>query len=68
MRPVAIVKTVTNPYVNRILSYVIGKDPLKVLSTTPGRIRQLIRGLSDTQIRRPPAKGKLSIAQIIAHL
>ncbi len=62
------VKTIASPYLRRILSYVIGKDPLQVLSSTADQIRQLTHGLTQDQIHRPPRRGKWSIGQIIAHL
>jgi len=44
------------------------KDPLKVLSATPARIRTLIKGLSPRQIGRRPRPDKWSIQEIITHL
>jgi hypothetical protein len=59
---------VTNPYVRRILSNVIGCDPLRVLASTPKEVKRLIRGLSDRQLSTRPEPGKWSIAEIICHL
>jgi uncharacterized damage-inducible protein DinB len=55
-------------YVRRILSYVEGKDPLEVLSTTAGRLRTIVDDTPSAQLRRQPAPEKWSAAQIIAHL
>jgi DinB superfamily len=55
-------------YTRRILSYVEGKDPFAVLETTPGRLRTIVRTTSPATLRRQPAPGKWSPAQIIAHL
>ncbi len=68
MKKVQSVDDITNPYVKRILSFVIGKDPMKVLALTPKRLRKLVKGLKKKQLRYQPAAGKWSIAQIINHL
>jgi hypothetical protein len=43
-------------------------DPLTVMAETPDRIRKLLRGLSEKQLRTKPAPGKWCIQEIIAHL
>jgi hypothetical protein len=68
MKKVRSVPSIRDPYSQRILSNVIGKDPLKVLAATPGRIKRLLSGLSTRQLQTPPARGKWSIAQIVGHL
>ncbi len=55
-------------YTRRILSYVAGKRPLRVQKETPGKIERLIRPLTRSQLRKRPAPGKWSIAEILAHL
>jgi hypothetical protein len=55
-------------YIRRIRSYVGGKDPLRVQAATPGRIRKLVRRLPPRRLKRRPAPGKWSIAEILAHL
>ena len=45
-----------------------GDDPYLVLFETPQRLRKLVKGLTETQLARPPAPGKWSIKQIVAHL
>jgi hypothetical protein len=55
-------------YTRRILSYVEGKDPFAVLETTPDRLRTIVRATPPATLRRQPAPGKWSPAQIIAHL
>jgi uncharacterized damage-inducible protein DinB len=55
-------------YTARILSYVEGKDPMKVQSSTVKRIERLIKNLSPKQLKKNPTAGKWSIAEIIAHL
>ncbi len=68
MKSIESVDDITNPYVKRILSNVIGKDPMKVLSQTPKRLRKLVKGLKKKQLRYQPAPGKWSITQIITHM
>lgn len=55
-------------YTARLLSYVEGEKPLKVLSSTPKRIKKLIKGLKKKSLYIKPAPGKWSIAEITAHL
>ena len=55
-------------YTQRILGYSEGKTALAVQSATAKRLASLIKGLTKSQLRRKPAPGKWSIAQILAHL
>jgi uncharacterized damage-inducible protein DinB len=55
-------------YIKRIQGHVEGKDPLKVQKSTHRKIEKLISRLNKKQLRRRPAKGKWSIAEILAHL
>jgi uncharacterized damage-inducible protein DinB len=55
-------------YMQRILGYVEGKDPLRVQRDTPKKLAAAIRGLSPKQLKKQPAPGKWSIAEILAHL
>jgi hypothetical protein len=59
---------IKSPYSRRILAAVLNKDPLAIYSSTPVRLRRLVLGLSERQLRRAPAKGKWSIVQIVSHL
>lgn len=68
MKNISSVDDITNPYVKRILTNVIGKDPMKVLSSTSKRLRKLVKGLKKKQLRYQPAAGKWSITQIINHM
>lgn len=53
-----------NPYAK----FLDGQDPIPVLATTPDRLRNLTAHLSGAQIDQPPAPGKWSIREIVAHL
>ncbi len=68
MKPLTSVKNIKNEYIKRILSNIIGKDVMKILSSTPFQVKKAIAGLSDEQLRTPPGKGKWSIAKIVNHL
>lgn len=61
-------KETVKQYMSRIRGYVAGKDPLRVQAATPGRIRKLVRRLPARRLKRRPAPGKWSIAEILTHL
>lgn len=43
-------------------------DPFFAMAEAPGRLRKLVKGLTEKQLSRSPAPGKWSIKQIVAHL
>jgi uncharacterized damage-inducible protein DinB len=55
-------------YIQRILGYIDGKDPLRVQRETPKKLQKLVKPLSRKQLARRPEPGKWSIAEILAHL
>ncbi len=55
-------------YIQRILSHVDGKDPLKVQAATPKRLEKLIKGIPAGKLRKRPAPDKWSVTEILAHL
>jgi len=55
-------------YIQRILGYIDGKDPLRVQRETPKKLQKLIQPLSKKQLTQRPEPGKWSIAEILAHL
>ncbi len=55
-------------YTKRILGYLGRQNPLRIQQGTAKRIERLIRPLSRQLLRRRPAPGKWSIAEILAHL
>jgi uncharacterized damage-inducible protein DinB len=61
-------KETPQQYTKRILGYVEGKDPLKVQKGTAKKLQRLIKPLSKKQMKRRPAPGQWSIAEILAHL
>ena len=58
----------SHQYVERILSYVDGANPLEVLAATPPRLTVLIAGVDDARLSRRPAPDKWSPQEIVAHL
>src|SRR5215469_6836829 len=61
-------KETPQPYAQRILSYIEGKEPLAVQAATAEKLDQLIKGVSLSELRRRPAPEKWSVSEIIAHL
>ena len=55
-------------YIGRILSYSEGKDPVKLLQQTPQKIAQRTKRVSARKLKKPPAPGKWSVLEILAHL
>ena len=53
---------------HRVMLYVIDKEPMEVLASTPAAITRAIRGLTNGQLHKSPIKGKWSITEIISHL
>jgi hypothetical protein len=61
------VRGIQDAYSRRILSNLIGRDPLSVYSSTPAGIRNLLRGLTPAQLRKRPAGNRWSIAELVCH-
>jgi hypothetical protein len=55
-------------YRQRMLGYIEGCDPLRLLAATPGRLRRLLKGFALPTLRKRPAPQKWSIAEIVSHL
>jgi len=55
-------------YVGRIEGYVEGRDPVRILRETPRRLARRLDGVSRRALTSPPAPGKWSVGQILAHL
>ncbi len=68
IRKVKTVRGIRDAYSRRILGNLIGKDPMKIYAGTPAHLRRLTRGLTRGQLHTPPAKGRWSLAQLVAHL
>ena len=61
-------KETPQEYVRRILGYVGTQDPLSIQRVTAKKLERLIKGASASRLRKRPAPGKWSIAEILAHL
>ena len=55
-------------YVDRILSFSEGRDPLDVLASTAGRLRTLVESTPAGRWARRPAEGRWSAREVLAHL
>jgi len=55
-------------YIQRILGFVEGKDPLRVQRETPKKLQTVVKALSKKQLTQRPEAGKWSVAEILAHL
>ncbi|HST10720.1 MAG TPA: DinB family protein [Terriglobales bacterium] len=61
-------KETSQQYVKRILGHIDGQDPLKIQKSTANKLEKAIKHLSNKQLRKRPAPGKWSIAEILAHI
>ncbi len=61
-------KETPQEYTKRILENAAGQDALKVQRRTAGKLSRLIKGVPVAKLRKRPAPGKWSVAEILAHL
>lgn len=55
-------------YIRRLIRYLDGQDPEKVQAATARRLARLLQGVRRARLKRRPAPGKWSIAEVLAHL
>ncbi len=55
-------------YRKRMLSQLGGKHPLKLQAEAPKKIERLVKGVPPAKLRKRPAPGKWSVAEIVAHV
>jgi DinB superfamily len=55
-------------YIQRVTSYVEGKQPLEVQASTAKKLDRLIKAVSTAKLRKRPAPDKWSVSEILAHL
>jgi hypothetical protein len=55
-------------YVERIVGYAEGQQPLKVQATSAKKLERLLKGVPAAKLRKRPAPDKWSVAEIMAHL
>lgn len=68
MRVLKSVAGIKNPYAQRILSHLIGRDPFRVYCATPAALERTLRGRSARELRLTTKDRAWSIAQILHHL
>src|ERR1700712_5127338 len=56
------------PELNPYARYLAGQDPVPVLAATAARLDALACGMTPEQLEAPPAPGKWSPREILAHL
>jgi len=55
-------------YMKKIDRFRAGREPIALMRTGPRKIARAVAGLNSAQLRRRPAPGKWSIAEILGHL
>ncbi|MEX0736471.1 MAG: DinB family protein [Bacteroidota bacterium] len=55
-------------YISRLLGYLGDKDSVKIMSSTPKKLKNLIKTASKKELQKRPKPDKWSAAEIIAHL
>ena len=55
-------------YVQRLRGYLGSKDPLQSMQETPSTLANLLHAASGSVLSQPPAPGKWSVQEIVAHL
>ena len=55
-------------YRNRMYSHIGSADPLKLQATAAKKIEKLLKGVPAGKLRKRPAPGKWSVAEIMAHM
>ena len=55
-------------YTQRMLGILQGQKPMKIQAETPKKLGRLIARASPAKLRKKPAPGKWSAAEIVAHL
>jgi hypothetical protein len=61
-------KETPQEYTKRILANLQGQDPLNVGAGTAKKLDRVLRGIPASRLRKRPAPGKWSVAEILAHL
>ena len=55
-------------YIRKIDGYRAGGNPIAMMKVAPGKLARAVAGLSASQMRKRPARGKWSIVEILGHL
>ena len=55
-------------YKERVLGYLGNQDPLKLQAAAPAKFERLLKKAAPATLRKRPAPGKWSVAEILAHM
>jgi len=55
-------------YRKSMLAHSEGRDALKLQAAAPGKLERMLKGVASSKLRKRPAPGKWSVAEIVAHL
>lgn len=55
-------------YIEKLRGYLGSKDSVQTLREAPELLKRLLDGISDSAAKNPPAPGKWSVTEIMAHL
>jgi hypothetical protein len=55
-------------YINRLVGYTRGQDPIVMQTAAPGILEDLVAGCAAAELSRRPAPEKWSVVEIIAHM
>lgn len=55
-------------YRQRIMNHVGSRNPVELQTAAPKKVERLLKGVPASRLRKRPAPGKWSIAEIVAHL
>jgi hypothetical protein len=55
-------------YIQRMLEIVGDQQPLRVQAATPRKLERMLKGAPSSKLRKRPAPGKWSVAEIVAHI
>lgn len=61
-------KETPQQYIARVLGYLEGREPLKILSATPRQLAALVKGARKAKLAKRPAPGKWSVTEILGHM
>jgi hypothetical protein len=61
-------KETPQEYIQRMESYIVDKDPIRVQKATVQKLATAIKGMDKKKLSKRPAPGKWSITEILAHL
>ena len=55
-------------YIQRVLGYLVGSNPMEVLASTPGQLVQLLEGVPKGEWSRRRVPDQWSITEVLAHM